>query len=658
MTYDIQAKNNIAFFKLDGLQTDRGVQRVVPSKDGKALFVKYTGDGDGFAQVVSKFDAHTGKVINRVNINSRSYLGLWMVEADDGKLLLDFHELEKSGVNTFGVLAVDMDSGTTERFEHTDTSKAAAILSMQGLSNPSPDGRYWLKWERNQLPVRDVPKKGLSGLLGSKTRYYGVTFQLWEVRPMKFVRQITAAWLDIRALYGIQVSPFAYPHLNEESGDWFSEEVTQMRWARLNALIDDILRGCAKANAGPTDPVNWPEIDDAFKPINSAYDGADEFWYNYFRSAAARVFFWQPDSEAFWIVTKQHCSRATVDGQVSPRLKLARHKTDKFGTARVEYPETINILPANDGTALVEYPRGTAKLNGSPSAAPHEVVNVSERNDHWQERDHQAADALKLRVDALKAEAKKTLIPLSSLEEIDCIAAIEQLSDIVTNSLEERVVDNEFRAVFKLGKKQLDEARFFSHVRDSCPSCAPALQTLIEACTKHGSSHIFWKSSPAASMLCHAALTLGLLDQDRLRVVIRYLQVVDSEHEGFFSTQAAPQILSHHGWTRQTLEFAFMFMCHTSMNSGIAPDFWSQSGIRTAAPAMVSAEEFAEFSHEALERYGYPAEEESEFGHWLISEIAEELPSRDVTRWDREFFDAFRELARPKRTEGGESWVG
>jgi hypothetical protein len=90
-----------------------------------------------------------------------------------------------------GMVTIDPETGAVSTDFHTNETPDASFLA------PSPDGRYWLRPDLNVLPVQDISDSRQRFMpWGQKQRYYGVTLQLWETDPLRFVRRIVVAWLQ------------------------------------------------------------------------------------------------------------------------------------------------------------------------------------------------------------------------------------------------------------------------------------------------------------------------------------------------------------------------------------------------------------------------------------------------------------------------------
>ena len=82
----------------------------------------------------------------------------------------------------------------------------SAVPSAPGAGNfwsqSSPDGRYWIRFDPAALPVHDPAPGFLERLRGEKKteRRYGLTLQIWEAFPLRFVRKMVAAWLTIKEM--------------------------------------------------------------------------------------------------------------------------------------------------------------------------------------------------------------------------------------------------------------------------------------------------------------------------------------------------------------------------------------------------------------------------------------------------------------------------
>jgi len=662
--FDLAKRAKIAAFDF----SKNGVypaQLVVANHKGlRSVFVlqKYAEDKK-YVVKLRQISCETGEIIKKIDLSkyTNRSLGNCLVHAEDGKVLVDFSLRPNEHSKVFGIISIDLETGSIEKFEQEDSSEYPYYEGnpyLRGLENPSPCGNYWLKRDTTTFPCKDVNGSGIFSLF-QKKRYYGLTYQVWQAKPLKFLKRITVAWFERDHMPGNISFHNVYPQFKKKFGEKIYDGDNILKYQALceAAFFNATAKACAQNELGPTDCIDWKAYGKEFEP-NGQWKGASELWFHLFGQGPGHEIQWQPDSKAFWIRTNGHLSKVTLAGEISKRVMLERfgYMLNSSG-GKTSMPEVWgsprNFWARNDGSVLARAPRGTFVLHGTPSESPYAPIQVPTSKDNWCDHDQQAIDNAKERVKAFKSKAKKIQINLVSLKEEDCVTAINDTQSMIDENIIQRAVNGEIQFVFKIGSKSMNEASFFKHVTDNCPNSVEALRKLIATYTKHGSAELYWKIDPTSGVLCHAVLALTKLDFGSLPYALRYLDHVDPEHEYFFHHKIVPEVLKTHGWTKNTLEFAMVAMFHQHISSRVGVDFWNQHTLSKVASGHFSAEEFAAFIHDAIETYGYQPEEETSFGHPVVSYIAENLKPEHRTQWDDEFFNAFKKLASSKTDEHG-----
>ena len=136
---------------------------------------------------------------------------------------------------------------------------------------------------------------------------------------------------------------------------------------------------------------------------------------------------------------------------------------------------------------------------------------------------------------------------------------------------------------------------------------------------------------------------LGALDASALRLVRRYGEWVDVEHERFFTGETVPAILAAHGWTDDVVDFVFWVLAWNFYNS--LQDYaqvWRGWGLRDA---VVHREPRAFARHVAadLAEVIRMKNDPGRYGTGGLDQLAEQLPQPHEP-WVAAFLDELRRL--------------
>jgi cytochrome oxidase Cu insertion factor (SCO1/SenC/PrrC family) len=622
-------------------------------KFGEGTRISQSRDGTKLYALVSKTEHQELHVIDpsRGEI-AASYDGfppgwrLAAIERPDAKLLIPtaVHKPEspKQGLVLF-------DPATGEREEswvpfYADKEDYAFAFGFHHLDNcHSPDGRWWLRPDRTVFPVLDTTPGLIGRLQGQKPeRYYGLTLQLWEAFPLRFVRRLTVAWLTTKELPN--ESAF---HLDENNPD--------PAGAR-QAVWDTIAETTARVGADPLG-----EVPRAAFPARYSSDDKEwrHIWNNWAEVARrwARVCGWQPDGKAFWIVTNGFLSCVGTNGTVSPRLYTER-KGRSFGTWLPAVPHPNEVWPMNGRTAQVHYrdnhSDGTVVIDGAPSATPHRWSQVPKSQDQWTPANLEERKLLLKRIEAIKADEKKIIVPLAEWSEDACIAAIDALTAQIGDDFTERAVDDDIQAVFAIGRKRFDEQKFFTTVRERFPGAAPAIRRLIDRYVEVNPRglNLSWRADKGIAIFGHGVQTLGVLDQNALPTLRRYGQSVDAGHEHFFAPKTVPAIIAAHGWTDEVTDLVIWVLLRNFYNA--LQDYsvvWDKWGLGKAAKQQ-SPEDFARRVAAELDPIKHwPDDYGTTYGAAGLDRLADELRKpHDV--WLQAFFAELERVHKADEARG------
>ena len=579
------------------------------SRDGRRLFVVKL---DGTTSSLDVVDVADAKVI-AVHGGLPRYLPGRPVERSDGKLLL-----QEPGR---GLILLDPATG-----ERQDS-----LLPNVGGSHflgASPDGRYWVRFDTTTLPTRDTTPSLLERLTGKggSERLYGLTVQLWEAFPLRFLRRAVVAWLKVEEL----------------------PDATHQRARAARRTVWDVVAAVVSAaNVAPLDPPPPRSV------YPAPYNADDTAWKSVESNVATlardwvRVAGWQPDGAACWVSTNSFLSCVGVNGEVSPRLY-----TERLGLAAGTWLPVAaywkEVIPLDGRKARVIYAKGEALFDGASSRSSHKTVAIPLDRDQW----HAAADdqrertELFRRVAALKDEDSTIVVPLTGWTEAACVAAI----DALTSKMEQGVVHvhadgTQVRLVFDLHGERIGESRFFSEVGLRFPGAAAALRRLIEAyADKSGPKRAFHFDPEAeAGVLSRAVRALGVLDQSSLPTVKRYGLLVDAEHEYYFAGTTVPDVVKAHGWTDDIVDFVFWVLVRNYYNT--LQDYgpvWGAWGLRDAAmhrEPRAFARHLAVVLADIMKEHDDPGR----YGAAGLDQLAAQIPQPHEP-WAQAFFDELERM--------------
>ncbi|MEY4880195.1 MAG: hypothetical protein RJB62_1664 [Pseudomonadota bacterium] len=621
------ARRLVATLPLGGAQDSLSC-KIRASHDGAKLY----------ALVREARDLRTLKIVDveagEIESVQEGFPGGWRigpVERPDGKLLIEV-TTRRDNTSVQGLVLFDPKSGERD-YSLVEVSNGAL-----GFEHPSPDGRYWIKYDPTSLPTLDIAE-GSGRFLpwGAKQRYYGVSVQLWEAFPLRFVRRIAVAWLRS-------------DELPDETGFVYGKRGVDSAGARKE-VWDAIAETTERVNAEPNEPVPRSAFPAPFSSDDRKWKDIEQNWHAVLRGWASMQG-WQSDSTAFWVRTNGFLSCIGVDGKISPRLYTAR-KGMAGGTWLPYAASWRDVVPLDGRKARAVYADGIALFDGAPSDAPHRWSEIPTSRDAWVALDNSETLAISRRVQAIKDEQKKIYIPLAAWTEKACIAAIEALTAKIVDDFAERAVDDEWQAVFTMGTQRFGEDVFFAVVREHFPRAAPAIRALIEryADANTGRHELFWKGEEGIAIFAHAVLALGQLDAGALSTLHRYGYLVDAEHEHFFVDTTLPALIRAHGWTDTMLDFFVWVMLRNFYNS--LQDYnmvWSSWGFGDAVISRYTPQAFAARVFAEIDALKFPSDDPARYGHTGMDQLAKQI-STPQEPWVVAFFRELERMAKSRETE-------
>ncbi len=611
--------------------------KVSLSRDEQKLYALVARKDDHVLHIV---DPKSGKI-------AASHIGLRgclraATERPDGKLLIEVCS-HHTAAPKLGLVLLHPATGRREE-SWSDNSEERF-----GFIGHSPDGRWWLRLDRTRLPVFDDEIPFWSRLVGRKPeRYYGVSMQLWEAFPLRFVRRLTVGW-------------FPSQEMPDNAAFSVRNDITDPDAAQ-RAMWDTIAATLARADVGPTGEV--PR-----SAFPTSYVADEDDWRRLKENVQAlggprtgsSIAGWQPDSQAFWFEYHGFLSCVGVDGALSPRLF-----TERMGQTREASPSEWytnrkgwiygppfakygTVVPMNFRKAEVRYAEGTALFDGSPSDTPHRMVQIPKADDRWVPADQSGRKFVKDRVKALKSDAKKVFVPLAAWSEAGSIAAIDALTAMAGPGFVDRAVDSEIAILFQMGGENITEQRFFTTVRERFPAAAPAIRRLIERYVGSHPRHVDVYSHPedveqSIALLGPAAHALGVLDPNSLVTLRRYGMTVDLAHENYFTASTIPAIVAAHGWTEPVTDFVIWVLLRGYGNGSLDyPKVWHMWGMEKAARRQTPEAFARRVMQEFVKLDGYD-DDPGQYGASGMDRLATDLP-KPHDAWLRAFFAELRRMA-------------
>lgn len=535
----------------------QGAAMAAASRDGRLLYVLFSANHSAKLATV---DLASGQIAREAAGLPDHWLGPITVRPD-GKLIYQHHEESQDKRRLDGVTLVDPDTGAFEvDLQTTGLDDMAGRCFQECLfRTPSPDGRYWLRPDVNHLPVMKPE--------GANKPLYGVTVQLWEAFPLKFVRRIVVGWV--------------------EADD---------RAQSYHALAE----AAAAANLGPLGNIHRSAF-----PAEISNSKDDWFAFEFYvrQSLAAKTAFvdWQPDGQAFWVRSSSSVSCVGVDGSISPLLRSERARI--HGNHH-EWPMDLTVMPGR--RARVTYQlmsrkppvgiyTGTIEYDGMPSPTPWAAYFLPMAQDGFNSDDQAAEAKVAARLAKVRNEGRMLTVPLDDMTEAGCIAAIDALTEQITAGFAQRAIADEIRISFKSKAKTYAEDKFFAEVAAKYPAAAPALRRLIEKfAADEKNIDIYWSSDRGIGVLAYAVMALGLIDADAFPTIQRYAARIDGEHESFFIQKTVPALFKAHGWTDAAIDFGVYLLIYDG--SPWFYDFstiWKKWGMGKAVMATLTPQQFA-----------------------------------------------------------------
>ena len=600
----------------------------VPARDGRRLFVFDTDEGDTVTLRV--LDLPSLRVVRTVP-GLPGFIRHKPAERLDGRLVVVGFSRNDGQAQT-SVLLVDPASGSRDGASLAEPAFDYPLQN-HGFRDLSPDGRHLLRFDHTRLPRHVELSKGFFGL-GRKpgVPLYGLTFQIWQVEPLRFLRRVEVAWLR----------PDELPDETHLSARDAHPEPLKARQAIWDAIADTAARLEAEPYAGGAPREAYPPgTDDAlWNAIQKNLAKAAQDW--------GRAIHWQPDGEAFWVDVNGFLTCVGLDGTVSPRLYMERLGLRR-GTWLPCAHNPRDVTPLDGRKLLGRFPEGRGLYDGAPAPRALAPQAIPTSADDWvdaaQLAEVAAREAAWKATYAMGEDRRRIVIPLAGGDEASVIAAIEVLIPLMDESLFRRASDSHVELVFKRGSQLIAEPDFFIAVRERFPGAVHALRRLViayvQACQPN--RFLFSIGEDGAGFLANAVMSLGLLDRAALPVLQAYGLLVDAGHEYFFAGDTVPAVLKRHQWSDEALDFAFWVLIRNYYNT--LQDYggvWRAWGMREAAvrrePMALARHIVGTFGAELAD-----SPHANAFGSGGLRQLARQIPAPHPP-WETAFFGEVERL--------------
>lgn len=489
------------------------------------------------------------------------------VEAEDGVLVYP----TKTGIKT-----VDLLQGRVDEQSAPYPNELAYSVRNHSFFAVSPDGKYCLRPDMSILLARKKP--GLASLFGGE-REYALSVELWETRPLRFVRSLTVAWLTWQEM--------------PDEEDWRKPKDHRKS---LYSTIAKISSQSYLSNG------RFPNK----KDYEAAHRGDDKEWdyvlSNWLVLAVqwAKNVTWAPDSCSFWCTVNGFVAQTHINGRHSPRIGLKR-----FGYSQntwlptTEYARTIEPLNSTDAR-LLYYLKGEATVRGALSENPASVMFVTD--DQWAPFDPDIYNTTRSLKKDSNEKSRKLLLKLDGLDEASMRRAIQQLSDCIPKRIRKSARAGRIDISFQMKNKTMTDVEFFTHIGSQAPQTIDDVEKLLEKLIAHenrGSLDI-WSDDRDSILFGHAAVAFAARHPSPWSLLRRFCRIVDYEHTRFVITRIMPALVQRFGWTSDMLDFAIWYIGDDAYYSDTSYEILTSSNFSESVSKTFTPQQFAEHIVERL----------------------------------------------------------
>jgi hypothetical protein len=529
-----------------------------------------------------------------------------------------------------GLLRIDPQTGNCE------ISACSGPRSRAWLVHSSPCGRYWLRADDSRIPMVEEEASLLSRLFSMGAtppkEYFSFAIEIWEAFPLRRLHSVAPMWM----------TPEQLPDNGQFDGDRWKTGLPAQRgqiYRKISQLLDQDATLAASQIDRDSHPDLWPDPNSFYSNINSNLGD--------FAFSERDIVGWQPDHQAFWLTRYGFVSCVGVDGTVSPRIMLERFGMQP-GTWRPCARAWYEATPLPDRRLDLRFEEGIVTVAGTLGNPVHRARIVPTSDDHFrpyqpsQEDDKDAALAKK--AEAIAKRYSVYAIDLASMNEADCVSAIDALASRIGPDINERPFDNRLQAVFRLDGKRINEKKFFTHVAKHCPSAASAVRRLVDAVCEHMSPHTVAYYDPYAdeiptALFGYAAWCLARLDQSSNDVLVRYRNLVDTYHENFYFENTVPLMLENAKDASDRLALAERFYFADLGNAVDYSTFWRMAKMAEDAAISMTPRQYAA-RLVALAAKTSMTRSPSDLGYYCFDNLARDL--KDPSLWEKELWQEIR----------------
>jgi len=597
--YCFDARSKIATVKT-GYDYIQGRTTVKATKRGDQIYAVTTGANQRRGQSnILAIETCTGRILDDLKdhpLSPGSGESCWIYERSDGSIMFPIEGETPSARKTrVGFLSYHPSSQSHRALSVADHSNSGSLGCV------SPSGKYALRWDCAAFPVKQI----------AATTQLGLTVQLWECDPVKFVRRLQVCWLPPQELRGSWWDAGKIPSAKRSERDW------SVIAAALNLRDRE-----------PTDALQREDFPEPYRTDERAWMALQEMLSEY---SGPPNFLWDADETGFWYFDiLGYFGRVTIDGVCSPRTVLQRHAGANvdYGNDR-SFIGPRHIRPLGGWQAQVDYryghrdrpptkpwtfTTGHATVDVTPQSAE-SIRFVGPEEDSWVDAPPTGHldEAAQRRVEVFEASLKKVAVKLKSMGEADCIGAIESLTAKVRRGIGKLVLNNEIRPLFLFKERELSEEEFFAFIETSIPGAVPALRGLIVEFTGQNLDRdkmkypieVFSDGGKGIGVFGPAVKALGVLDINSLELLQRYALCLDVEHESYFPLTIVPDVIRKHGWgDRRMVAFALWMMRYDFYNSINSYDtIWRDWGMAAAIRNVIPPPEMAQMVMETMNTY-------------------------------------------------------
>lgn len=606
---------------------------VAPTRDCRSFMI-FCGDSKsknttsgGSRIVVSRFDIDSETIAEVARMPGRLRLrdGRLPREVPDGRWLLPQTRTTDAGLAK-GVVECDPKSGSlTETF-------IPANSVWEDFRQISPDGKYCLCADLTHLP------KAFAGdgfrLFGRspRKRVFGQVVQLWQTRPLSFVRRLTVAWHTADELPND--TTFMAPSVKHDRA--YSPPMFE--------AIADVTQSAATSYDAVPSMTDFPP---PFSNSDAEYNYLLHNWREFSEKSLSSVY-WSSDSRGFWHAQYGYVGWADIDGNASPRYYLERLGL-KSGMVRPFANGPRKIIPGAGRTAVWEFPyKGKARLEAETSAKPTLPVAIPPNKDKWIASPKADDRELFRFAEQANRDFRTISVPLAGMDASSCAAAIRHLCKELDRGLDGRVTNDTLNVVFKTDSARLGELAFFAHVETLGPAMAPALRDLMEALLAAPGldkiHYLFSDGENGEGGLHGAAKAFARLDPAPIELVKQYGRIMDPEHEYSFVGAVVPALLDNLGWTPDMVDFTIWLLAKHYYNSINHEWIWNDFGFGAAAERMhPDPRQFAiKFLTGIRADYSDPDDPGASYPVSILDLFDREI--RTKSAWTKDVFAALKEM--------------